>query len=71
MELFIQESLVTVAPAEVLGTDVLVGVFWLFLNRDVVGDVLPVLVPEIIGIDGGDNQGRDSDAVGSGGRMIS
>ena len=64
MELFIQESLVTVAPAEVLGTDVLVGVFWLFSNRDVVGDVLPVLVPEVPGIHAGEQESGNDGAAG-------
>ena len=63
--LLIQKSLVTISPAEVLATDVLIGIFWLLLNGNIVSDMLPMLIPEIIGIDGGDDQCRDGDAVGA------
>ena len=59
----IQEGLVTITPAEVLAADVLVWVLWLLLDGDVMGDVLPVLSPEVVGIDGRDDQGGDDNAV--------
>ena len=58
--------LVTVSPEEVLGADVLVGVLRP-LRAGVlvllVGDVLPVGVPPHLGVDTGNDDAGDSDAV--------
>lgn len=54
-----EEGFVTIAPEEVLGADVLIWVLWLLLDGGVMGDVLPVLSPEVVGVDGGDDQGGD------------
>ena len=54
--------LVTVSPEEVLGADVLVGVLDALLQRGHVRPVLPVLVPQVVRIDTGTNQARDSRA---------
>lgn len=43
--------LVTVTPGEVLGADILVGVFGTLLKRGHVVPVLPVLVPQVVGVD--------------------
>jgi hypothetical protein len=51
-----EQGLVTVAPRVVLGADVLVGVLNALLQRRHVVPVLPMLVPEVIGVDGGENQ---------------
>lgn len=55
--------LVTVAPEEVLCPDVLVRVLWLLLLWRLVGLVLPVLVPEAVGVDTGNGEAGDDDAV--------
>ena len=55
--------LVTVTPEEVLGADVLVGELGLLLLRGLVGLVLPVLEPETVGVDTGDDDGGNDDAV--------
>lgn len=58
--------LVTVAPEEVLGADVLVGVLGLLLTGvDVllVLDVLPVGIPPQLGVDAGEDDAGDGDAV--------
>ncbi len=52
----LQDSLVTVSPEEVLGADVLVGVLSALLKWLHVGPVLPMLVPEDVGVSSGDDQ---------------
>jgi hypothetical protein len=56
--------LVTVSPEVVLGPDVLEGVLGLVLERGAVRDVLPVLGPEPVGVDTGEDDAGDHDAVG-------
>jgi len=56
-------DLVTVSPEVVLGPDVLEGVLGLVLESGAVCDVLPVLGPEPVGIDTGEDDGRDHNAV--------
>jgi hypothetical protein len=56
--------LVTVAPPEVLGADVLVGVLGLLLLRGRVGDVLPVGVPPHLAVDAGNEQAGQGNAAG-------
>lgn len=55
--------LVTVAPEVVLGPDVLEGVLDLLLKGGAVRDVLPVLGPEPVGVDAGEDDGGDHDAA--------
>lgn len=43
-------NLVTIAPKEILCSDILIGVFGTLLQRRQVFPMLPVLVPEIISI---------------------
>jgi len=60
-----KEGLVSITPEVVLGTNVLVWVFGLLLSGDwIVCNVLPVLVPQVPGVDTGDNQGRNGDIEG-------
>ena len=49
--------LVTVAPGEVAGADVLVGVLDALLERGHVRPVLPMLVPEVVGVQAGEEEG--------------
>lgn len=58
-----QDGLVTVAPLVVLGADVLVSVLGALLQRRHVGPVLPVLVPQVVGVGTSGNQGDGDDAV--------
>lgn len=60
----LQKSFVTVAPEEILDPDVLVRVLGAFLERRHVGPVLPVLVPEVIGVDTSNNQEGDGSTAG-------
>lgn len=60
---YLQQSLVTVAPGEVLGANVLVGVLDTLLQRGHMGPVLPVLVPENVGVGGGEGQSRGDGAA--------
>jgi hypothetical protein len=55
--------LVTVSPEVVLGPDVLEGVLGLVLERGAVRDMLPVLGPEPVGVDAGEDDAGDHDAV--------
>jgi hypothetical protein len=55
--------LVTVSPEVVLGPDVLEGVLGLVLERGAVRDVLPVLGPEPVGVDAGEDDAGDHNAV--------
>lgn len=55
--------LVTVSPEVVLGPDVLEGVLGLVLEGGAVRDVLPVLGPEPVGVDAGEDDGGDHDAA--------
>lgn len=55
--------LVSVSPKEVLGADVLEGVLDALLERGHVRDVLPVLGPQTPGVDAGDAEGGDHNAV--------
>ena len=58
-----QEGLVAVAPLVVLGADVLVGVLDALLQRGHVAPVLPVLVPEVVGVGGGEDERGDDAAA--------
>ena len=57
----LQESLIPIAPREVLGPQVLVRILDALLKRRKMSLVLPVLIVEVIGIDARDEQGRDTD----------
>lgn len=59
-----QTHLVTVAPLVVLGADVLVRVLGALLQRRHVVPVLPMLVPEPVGVGtGGDEAGGDTTSI--------
>ena len=51
-----KSHLVTVSPRVVLHTDVLVRVLGALLHRGHVLPVLPVLLPEVVGVDSGKDQ---------------
>jgi hypothetical protein len=55
--------LVTVSPEVVLGPDVLEGVLGLVLKGGAVCDVLPVLGPEPVRVDAGEDDGGDHNAI--------
>ena len=57
-----EHSLVPVTPEETLGPDVLVGVFDSFLQRWEMAPVLPVLEPQVVGVEGAEDEGGDNDA---------
>lgn len=57
--------LVSAAPREVLGADVLVGVLSALLQRRQVAPVLPVLVPQGVGVPAGEAQGGNAGAARS------
>lgn len=52
----IKTYLVTISPRVVLDTDVLIRVFHTLLERGHVLPVLPVLFPEVVGVDASENQ---------------
>jgi hypothetical protein len=58
-----ETHLVTVSPEVVLGPDVLEGVLGLVLKSGAVSDVLPVLSPEPVGVDTGEDDGGDHNAM--------
>lgn len=58
-----EEGLVTVSPGEVLGPDVLVGILDALLEGREVAPVLPMLVPEVIGVQAGEEDARRDTAV--------
>jgi hypothetical protein len=55
--------LVTVTPGEVPGADVLVGILDALLQRGEVRPVLPVLVPEVVGVQAGEEEGGRNGTV--------
>ncbi len=55
--------LVTVAPREVAVADVLVGVLDALLEGGQVRPVLPMLVPEVVGVEAGEDKGGGDAAV--------
>lgn len=55
--------LVTIAPGEVLGADVLVGVLSALLERRHVVPVLPVLVPQVVGVKATTDQAGDDGTI--------
>lgn len=57
-------DLVAIAPKEVLGADVLVGVLGLLLHGRLVGFVLPVSVPPHLTIDSSHEQAWHGKTVG-------
>ena len=59
----LQESLVSVSPEEVLGADILVWVLRAFLQWLSVSPVFPMLVPEVVGVDTGNDQAWDHSTV--------
>lgn len=61
--------LVTVAPRVVPGANVLERVFDALLERGHVGPVLPVIVPEVVGVEAGEEEGR-GDGAGKDGVSI-
>jgi hypothetical protein len=58
-----EKGLVAVAPRVVLGADVLVGILNALLQGRHVGPVLPVVGPEVVGVDAGEDQAGDDAAV--------
>jgi hypothetical protein len=46
-----QEALISITPEKVLGANILVRVFWPLWERRHVLPVLPMLVPEVVGVD--------------------
>lgn len=58
----LQEGLVSVSPEEVLGAEVLVRVLSALLKWLHVGPVLPVLVPENVGVGGSNDQSWNDSA---------
>lgn len=56
--------LVTISPGEVLAADVLVGVLGTLLQRGHVAPVLPVLGPQVVGVQATADQAGDDSAVG-------
>jgi len=54
--------LVTIAPREVAGADVLEGVLDALLQRGHVRPVLPMLSPEVVSVEAGEEEGRDAAA---------
>ena len=56
-------DLITIAPGKFLCSDVLVRVLHPLLQRWQMFPVLPMLTPEIVGIDTGDNQTGNGDTV--------
>jgi hypothetical protein len=59
----VETYLVTVTEGEVLHTDVLVRVLGALLERGHVLPVLPVLVPEVVGVETTANQAGNNSAV--------
>lgn len=55
--------LVTVTPEEILGANVLVGVLGALRLGGKVGNVLPVLLPQAVGVDTTEDDRGDDDAV--------
>ena len=55
--------LVAVAPRVVAGADVLVGVLGTLLEGGHVRPVLPMLVPEVVGVEAGEDKGGGDAAV--------
>lgn len=58
-----EQGLVTVAPGEVLGADVLVGVLDALLQRRHMRPVLPMLVPQVVGVGGCEQNAGEDTAV--------
>ncbi len=56
--------LVTVTEREVAGADVLVGVLDALLKRGHVRPVLPMLVPEVVGVQAGEDESGGDGAGG-------
>lgn len=60
-----ETHLVTISPGEVLAADVLVGVLSTLLQRGHVVPVLPVLVPQVVGVQTTANEAGDDSAKGN------
>lgn len=50
-EIVPEEALISITPEKVLGANILVRVFWPLWERRHVLPVLPMLVPEVVGVD--------------------
>lgn len=59
----IETHLVTISPGVVLAADVLVGVLGTLLERGHVLPVLPVLVPQVVGVQATANEAGDDSAA--------
>lgn len=55
--------LVTIAPLVVLGADVLVRVLGALLQRRHVAPVVPVLIPQVVGVGARSHEGGDNTAL--------
>lgn len=60
---WIKTNLISVSPKVILGSDVLIRVLGALLKRGLVLPVLPMFTPEVVGIDGCDDEGRGNDTV--------
>jgi hypothetical protein len=58
-----EKSLISVTPEEVPRSDVLVRVFDSLFQGRKVAPVLPMLVPQVPGVDAAEDQARDYDAM--------
>jgi hypothetical protein len=59
-----QQRLVAIAPEKVLGANILVRILGPLFQRRHMLPVLPMLVPQIVGVEAGDGEGGDDDAGG-------
>lgn len=59
----IESYLVTVTPLVVLGADVLVSILGALLQSRHVAPVLPVIVPQVVGVGAGGNDARGDTTV--------
>ena len=58
-----EQGLVAVAPGEVLGADVLVGVLDAVLQGGLVAPVLPMLGPQVVGVGAGEEEAGDDATI--------
>jgi hypothetical protein len=60
---YVQQRLIPITPGIILGPDVLIGILDALLQGRHVLPVLPMLVPEIPGVDAGEDDAGDHHAV--------
>jgi hypothetical protein len=59
-----KQRLIPITPEEVLGPNILIRVLDSLLQRRQMLPMLPMLVPEVLGVDGAEDQAGDDDAGG-------